>query len=605
MKFSRRDFLRFGALTSGSIIVSSGLQGCDLVDSDSDPEASFQFLHGVASGDPLEDSVIIWTRVSPENANSVTVTWEVATDEFFSQIVNKDQAVVTDERDYTVKVDVQGLQSGTRYYYRFFAGENENQAVSPVGITKTLPSTNVDQVKLAVFSCSNYPAGFFNVYAEAAKREDLDAVIHLGDYIYEYAREYEGEPAYASEDAAALNREVLPANELITLRDYRTRYAQYRTDEDLQTLHAKLPFIVVWDDHEIANDTYKDGAENHDPETEGLFDDRKAAAIQAYFEWLPLRPIVPDASGHIYRQFAFGDLVNLMMLDTRVIGRDKQLDYADYIDPTTGEFDAIGFTADVTDENRSLLGLEQRDWLTLNLAESVATWQVLGQQVLMTKMLLPAVTITPTPTSPTVSLEQYGFIAISAYKYQALLQAGVPDDDSALTDNATLGANALTQEELDVIRDPVQLAYLQSPKIPYNLDAWDGYAYDREVILATAKAYGKNLISLAGDTHNSWYGTLTDQTNEAVGTEFAVTSVTSPGLEEYLSIPSAQAARATEPSLVGLVDDLNYCNIYERGFMVVSFTPTSAEAEWIYVSDIKSKNYTTLEDLKTVETIQI
>jgi len=601
MKLSRRELLKFGTYAAGSIFISSGLQGCDLLDTD--PDRTYSFDHGVASGDPLLDSVIIWTRVTPSKSGNVTVSWEVSTDPEFFQLVNQDQAVVNQDRDYTVKVEVKGLDAGTKYYYRFIAGVNKTETISAVGQTKTLPSLDASQVKLAVFSCSNYPAGFFNVYAEAAKVENLDAVVHLGDYIYEYAREYDGEPAYASQDAATLEREVLPANELISLTDYRTRYAQYRSDEDLQSLHGTVPFITVWDDHEIANDTYIDGAENHDSTTEGNFEDRKAAAIQAYFEWLPLRPIVPDAAGNIYRQFEFGNLVNLLMLDTRVIGRDKQLDYADYIDSTTGDFDAVGFVTDVSDSNRTLLGAEQRDWLTTKLAESSATWQVLGQQVLMTKMLLPAVTLTPTPTNPTLSLAEYGFIATAAYKYQALLESGVPDDDAALTDTNTLGANALTVDELAVVRDPVQMGYLSSPKIPYNLDAWDGYAYDREVILGTAKAYGKNLISLAGDTHNSWQGVLNDRYSDEVGTEFAVTSVTSPGLEEYLAIPNAEAARATEPSLVALIDDLKYCNIYERGFMLVTFTNSSAEAEWIYISDIKSKNYSVLTNLTTVKSI--
>jgi alkaline phosphatase D len=603
MKFSRRDLLKFGAYATGSIFISSGLQGCDL--SDSDSETTYSFDYGVASGDPLVDSVILWTRVTPSKTENVTVTWEVATDETFTQLVNIDQAVVNADRDYTVKVEVQRLEIGRKYYYRFIVGKDETEVFSPVGQTKTLPGMDVSEVKLAVFSCANYPAGFFNVYAEAAKMQNLDAVVHLGDYIYEYAREYDGVPAYASQDATTLDREVLPANELLSLTDYRTRYAQYRRDVDLQALHAIVPFIAVWDDHEIANDTYVDGAQNHDPATEGSFEDRKAAAIQAYFEWLPLRPVVADAAGNIYRQFEFGSLVNLLMLDTRVIGRDKQLDYADYIDATTGAFNAAGFVTDVTDKNRTLLGLDQRDWLTSKLAESTATWQVLGQQVLMTKMLLPSVTLTPTPTNPTVSLAEYGFIATSAYKYQALLAAGVPDNDAALADATTLGANALTGDELAVVRDSVQMGYLNSPKIPYNLDAWDGYAYDREVVLGTAKAYAKNLISLAGDTHNSWQGVLTDQYSDEVGTEFAVTSVSSPGLEEYLGIPNAPTARATEPSLVALIEDLKYCNIYERGLMVVTFNASSAQAEWIYVSGIKSKEYSVLTDLTTLKSVDL
>lgn len=588
MKLTRRDLLKFSAL-SGAAILSSGLQGCGGDSSkksdDEGNQITYQFNHGIASGDPLAESVIIWTRVTPSAATDVTVQWQVATDRAFTQLVNQDQAVVTAERDYTVKVDVQGLNAGTNYYYRFMVGEGDQRVVSDLGQTKTLPAGNVSQVTMAVFSCSNYPAGFFNVYKEAALRNDLDVMVHLGDYLYEYAREENGAPAYASEDAHALNREVLPANELLSLTDYRERYAQYHTDADLQAAHAAAPFIVVWDDHEIANDAYKTGAENHDSATEGDFENRKMAAIQAYFEWLPLRPITPDASGKIYRQFEFGNLVNLIMLDTRIIGRDKQLDYADFIDGTTGELNASGFTQAVSSSERSLLGATQRAWLTDTMNQSTATWQVLGQQVLMTRMLLPAVTLTPSPENPTVSLTEYAAIATAAYTYQALLGLGVADTD------ADLNAAGMSDAQIAIVRDATQMAYLDSPKIPYNLDAWDGYAYDREVLLAAAFAGNKNLISLAGDTHNAWLGALTDQNGVRVGTEFATSSVSSPGIEEYLGIPDAASAREMEAGLPTLVTDLEYANLRERGYLVVTFTPTQASAEWLFVDTVKSKTY--------------
>ncbi|MCG8381914.1 MAG: alkaline phosphatase D family protein [Gammaproteobacteria bacterium] len=585
MKLTRRDFLKLSAYT-GIAVVSSGIQGCSSDDDEaSDNPEAFRFDHGVASGDPWSDSVIIWTRVTPSDAGDVKVMWEVATDEAFTNLVNQDEASFGAHRDYTVKIEVQQLTAGTVYYYRFTAGTGANKLVSPVGMTKTLPTGSVNQVKMGVFSCSNYPAGYFNVYAEAAKRNDLDVVLHLGDYLYEYAREYDGSPAYASEDAAALGREVMPEGEIIQLADYRTRYAQYRTDEDLQALHGKVPFIVVWDDHEIANDAYIDGAENHDSTTEGDFETRKQAAVQAFFEWLPLRPIRPDVEGRIYRQFEFGELVNLCMLDTRLIGRDKPLAYADYMNPNTGEMDVAEFTNDVSSDQRTILGAEQRNWLVQSLSQSGAIWQVLGQQVLMTRMLLPAITLTPDPLSPTLSLAEYGVIATAALTYQALLGQGVPDTDAALK------AAGMSDEQIAIIRDPVQMGYLQSPKIPYNLDAWDGYAYDREVVLGAALGAGKNLITLAGDTHNAWSGALTNAQGSPVGIEFAVASVSSPGLEDYLQIPDAATARQQEAAFPALVDDLNYTNLRERGYMVVTFTPSNAEAEWVFIDTVKSKNY--------------
>lgn len=343
---SRRQFIALTAKgVGGTAVISSGLMGCA---DDENSDSSVSFSHGVASGDPTQSAVIIWTRALPVESALVTVSWEIATDSDFINIVNNGSTTTTADRDYTVKVDAQNLVANTQYFYRFIA----NNRLSETGITKTLPSGSVDKVKLAVMSCSNYPAGYFNVYELASQMNDVDAVLHLGDYIYEYPRE-----GYASETAAAIGREVLPANEIISLDDYRTRYAQYRSDESLQKLHALTPFITVWDDHEVANDTYKDGAENHD-ESEGDFEERKLAALQAYFEWLPIRPITEGNEREIYRSFQFGDLVDLYMLDTRILGRDKQLDYVDYQDPVTGALDSAKFTTDLSDPSRTRLGTE-------------------------------------------------------------------------------------------------------------------------------------------------------------------------------------------------------------------------------------------------------
>lgn len=593
MKLSRRDFLKFSAY-SAVLITSSGLNGCG--DDDDQNDIVISFDHGVASGDPLTDSVVIWTRVTPEDETNVKVSWQVATDESFENLINEDFTTVGSDRDYTVKVDVTGLSTNTQYFYRFFV----NKTFSVTGKTKTLPGNDASSFKLAAVSCSNYPAGYFHVYGEIAQRDDLDAVLHLGDYIYEYGRlDEDGNIAYASEDAATLGREVNPENELLILDDYRTRYAQYRSDSNLQAAHAAHPFIVVWDDHEIANDTYIDGAENHDETTEGNFLDRKTAAIQAYFEWLPLRPLTPDGQGRIYRQFEVGNLVNLLMLDTRVIGRSQQLDYADYIDPTDGSFDATTFTADVSSDSRTMLGSDQLSWLQQTMSTSTATWQVLGQQVLMMNMLLPAVTLTPEPENPTVSLTEYGEIATAAATYQYLVSIGVDGNDQA-----ALLAAGMTADQIAIVNDPVKMAYLQSPSIPYNLDAWDGYAYEREVILATAKAAQKNLVSLAGDTHNAWGGRLIDLSEDAVGVELAATSVSSPGLEQYLNIADKASARELEAGVTQLVSALDYCNVYERGYLTVNFTATELEGEWIFIDAVKSQSYQIEQALTKTLTMQ-
>ena len=557
---SRRDFLILTAKGVGAAVISSGLMGCN--SSDGDRDVSVRFNHGVASGDPTQTAIILWTRVTPEETASINVAWEIATDAAFTNIVNSGNTLTNQQRDYTVKVDAINLTPGTQYFYRFTA----NGTTTSTGKTKTLPEGAIASAKLAVMSCANYPAGHFNVYNLASQMDDLDAVLHLGDYIYEYPR-----GGYASDNAAQLNREVLPVGELFTLDDYRTRYAQYRTDADLQSLHAGVPFITVWDDHEVTNDTYKDGAENHN-EGEGDFETRKLAALQAYFEWLPIRPIAQDNELEIYRSFQIGDLVDLHMLDTRVLARDKQLDYANYISPTTGAFDGATFTQDISDTNRTMLGSEQLQWLQTQLGNSTGTWQLLGQQVLMGSMYLPAAVALSLMT-----LEQYtelGALAVLAGRMQA--------NDPTLTD----GEKAYFAANQDKLTDEV-MAQLQLPAVPYNLDAWDGYAAERETILQTAKAYGKNLVVLAGDTHNAWASDLKDLNGDNVGVEFATSSVSSPGLEYYLNIPAASAP-TYEAGIVGLIENLQYCNLRDRGFMTVTFTANEAQAQWHYVDTILS-----------------
>lgn len=564
---TRRDFLAMSAKGAGAVVVSYGLMGCS--SDDDDDVVSGQFLQGVASGDPAADAVILWTRVTPDVEGDITVSWEVATDSNFSQVVTNGQTVTNKNRDYTVKVDAVELEAGQQYYYRFKAGET----VSEIGQTRTLPEGSVASVKLAVMSCANFPAGYFNVYEMAAQQNDLDAVVHLGDYLYEYAR---GE--YASEHAVELGREVLPAGELFLLDDYRTRYSQYRSDASLQKLHAKVPFITVWDDHEVANDTWKDGAENHN-DGEGDFDQRKQAALQAYFEWLPIRPWSEGNHEEIYRSFNYGNLVDLHMLDTRVLARDKQLEYSQYIDATTGAFNSSTFLADVTDTNRTLLGQTQLLWLQQTLLQSTAKWQVLGQQVLMGKMLMPAAIATQQ-----MSIPQFAELA-------GLAQ---------LAGRAQAGDPTLTAEELAYLQanqaklTPEVIALLQLPAIPYNLDAWDGYAYEREVILATAKSLQHNLVVIAGDTHNAWASDLTDSGGDIVGIEFATSSVSSPGLEYYLGLSDAEMP-ATEAAIVGLIADLKYANLKDRGYLLLTFTENEVRSDWQYVDTILDKTFVQLD----------
>ncbi|ABM43694.1 Alkaline phosphatase [Acidovorax sp. JS42] len=539
----RRRFVRqitLGAAALGTL----PLAACGGGDDDA---PTVQFAHGVASGDPLADRVMLWTRVTPpaDFSAEIPVQWEVASDAAFASIVARGEVRTSAARDYTVKVDATGLKPATAYHYRFKAFE----ATSPTGRTRTLPTGSVAQVKLAVFSCANYPAGYFNVYADAARRGDLDATVHLGDYLYEY-----GQGGYASGNAAALSRLSQPANEILSLADYRTRHAQYRTDADLQALHAAAPMIAVWDDHEIANDTWMNGAENHQA-AEGSFAARKAVALQAYHEWMPTRNAQPDV---IYRSFAFGNLLALHMLDTRVVGRDAQVDYAAFFKP--GGFDAAGFTAAVGNPARQLLGTAQTQWLQQQMAASSATWQMLGQQVLMGRMNIPAPILMET-------LQPGSGVTVSRY--------------AAIVAKARTAPATLTPEEQ---------AILAQPSIPYNLDAWDGYQAARETVLGMARAMNKNLVVLAGDTHNAWASELNDMNGNPVGVEFATSSVSSPGFEEYL--PNENPATLSA-ALLQLVEPLKYCDTARRGYMVVTATATECRAQWVYVNTITSRQFTT------------
>ncbi|MFH7808103.1 alkaline phosphatase D family protein [Acinetobacter sp. BSP-153] len=561
-KMNRRELIQktlagFGAL---SLPISLTACGGDGSDSDTQPTTQAQFLHGVASGDPLQTQVIIWTRLTPSDTSArLEVQWEVAKDTDFKQIVATGKVLTTATQDFTVKVDATGLVAGQSYFYRFKYASN----YSMIGQTKTL-ADEVQAVQFAVCSCSNYPAGYFHIYKEMSK-QDVDVVIHLGDYIYEY-----GMGGYATEEAVAMGRALADDNnlEIIHLDDYRKRYALYRLDLDLQAAHQRHPFIVVWDDHELANDTWKDGAENHQSDTEGDFAERKFAALAAYFEWMPIRPLSEKDHLNIYRQFNFGNLVQLNMLDTRILARSKQLDYADYL--TASGLDAVRFTTDMQDPNRTLLGLNQRAWLTQQLASSKATWQVLGQQVLMSKMLVPA-----------EMLQVLSAISSGAVTPEVLVQVNQLIKELVEIKLRYLNNDpSLTVEQLSRIKTVV----------PYNLDAWDGYAVERETLYGTLQYLNKKVVVLAGDTHNAWASDLHDLTGQFVGVELATSSVSSPGMEKYLSIPMQQL-KEFEFAFTTLIDELNYCNLNQRGYLKVSFTAEQVQADWIFVDTIKQKEY--------------
>ncbi|ARD28027.1 alkaline phosphatase [Acinetobacter lactucae] len=558
-KISRRELIQKSLFGFGALSLPVAFTGCNDGSDDESPEAQADFLHGVASGDPLQDKVILWTRLTPVDLSaSLKVTWEIATNDQFNQNLKTGMVQTTKTDDFTLKVDATGLQAGTTYYYRFRFGSK----ISPVGQTKTLPvSTN--KVSFAVCSCSNYPAGYFYVYREMAK-QNVDVVIHLGDYIYEY-----GADGYATEDAAKLGR-TLPSDnnkEIIKLDDYRKRYSLYRQDKDLQAAHQRHPFIVIWDDHELANDTWRDGAENHQ-DNEGSFSTRKLEALQAYFEWMPIRPVSSTDHLNIYRQFNFGSLVQLTMLDTRIIARDKQLEYKDYM--TASGLDAQKFQTDLTDPKRTLMGYTQRDWLVDKLKQSTAIWNVVGQQVLMSKMWIPA-----------ELLASLGQITSGGTSSDTLAKM-----TAQITELVTLKLRLEQGDPTLTVQEKARVTTL----VPYNLDAWDGYYAEREFVYGKLAEFNKKIIVLAGDTHNAWTSYLYSQKGEYVGVELATSSVSSPGLEKYLSIPLAQLQQF-EFAFTTLIDELAYCNLNQRGYLMVTLDDKQVQSDWIFVDSIKNAEY--------------
>ncbi|HET6352736.1 alkaline phosphatase D family protein [Streptomyces sp.] len=365
---SRRTVVKAAAATA--VVAAPALAVATSAASASAAEAP-AFLHGIASGDPLPDGVLLWTRITPTpdavpgsgKGPDTAVSWEVAEDKAFTKIVASGATTSKAASDHTVKVDVRGLRQATAYYFRFTAGGS----VSPVGRTRTTPATDASTpgVRFGVVSCANWESGYFSAYRHLAARTDLDAILHLGDYIYEYATGGYPEPKYVV-------RQHSPKNEIITLADYRTRHATYKTDADLQTLHAAHPVIAIWDDHEFANDAWSGGAENHTPGTEGDWAARAAAARQAYFEWMPVRA---STEGTVYRRLRFGKLADLHLLDLRSF-RSQQ--------STVGN-------GGVDDPDRSITGRAQLDWLKSGLAASDASWKLVGTSVMISPVAFGSV----------------------------------------------------------------------------------------------------------------------------------------------------------------------------------------------------------------------
>jgi len=516
----RRTFVR--TFVAALLSTSTGIRDAF---SFSRPKTTFR--HGVASGDPTDSAVILWTRVTTSAAEDVEVRWEVATDPEMQDVVRSGTVGSGQSRDYTVKIDVTGLAAGSHYFYRFTCdGRN-----SIVGKTRTLPQGAVKQARFGVVSCSNYPAGFFNVYREVAKRDDLDAVLHLGDYIYEY-----GMGEYATGNAETIDRMPLPRHEIRTLSDYRERHAQYKADPDSQAMHASLPVIAVWDDHEIANDSWRDGAENHQ-DNDGRWATRRDAAVQAYFEWMPIRGTAEGAGTKIYREFRWGDLASIVMLDTRMIGRDRQPNVGD-------EVTRDSLVAALQDPKRRMLGAEQEKWLRQTLkGASATTWQLIGQQVMVARM-------EPPDLEPLVDRSQPSYFSPEAM--DAVIQAS-------------------------------------KSHAPQFLDVWEGYPVAREQFLQDLHEFARNPVVLSGDLHTSLAANLVPAGREQpVAVEMMTGAVSSPVLESVFpdKVPNGirDATLAQNPNI-------RFLDIAHRGWLAVTVTPDSCSGEWHLVDTVLSRDY--------------
>jgi alkaline phosphatase D len=509
------------------------------------------FEHGVASGDPGLTYVILWTRVTPKQqpAGDIDVVLEIAADPDFKTIVTSSRGLrARASRDWTVKHDLdgQGLQPATEYWYRFKA----NGVTSPVGRTRTLPKGATKDVVLAVTSCSLHPNGYFNAYDAIAKLDRVDAVLHLGDYIYEYGG---AAGDYGMNSPVAKTRIPEPVHEIVTLADYRARHAQYKTDPALQAAHARAPWIVVWDDHETANDSWIGGAENHNPKTEGDWAARKAAALKAYYEWMPIRDAgaqtLPEAA---WRDFQFGDVASLLMVETRLTGRTEQLDYDTAMPLVEGKPDMAAFTAKWKDPAHRMMGEKQEQWLASQVGASTkagTAWQVLGNQVVMARVAPPDLKKT-----------------MGAEAFEGLL-AKLPE-----------------YARKRVAQSVAMSAY----DIPSNLDAWDGYPADRQRVYDILTAAKARPIVLAGDSHMFWVNELwNDAGDKRVAAEFGATSVTSPGYGDILpGVPLGEAFAQRNK-------EVKYAHPSAKGYLLLTLEHGKATGELIAVSTILDTQYET------------
>lgn len=482
------------------------------------------FTHSVASGEPAADSMLLWTRYVPSTeADVIRLEVEVALDPAFAKVVSGGVVRTGPYRDWTAKTTVDGLKPGTVYWYRFVAPDGTK---SPIGRTKTLPEGPVNRFGLAVFSCSNLPYGWFNAYAHAAARPDLDLWLHTGDYIYEY-----GAASIKNADLVP-GRLPEPSTEILAIADYRLRYASYRADPDLRRLHQMAPMVALWDDHESSNDSWEGGAQNHQPDKEGDWNIRRAAAMQVYREWMPV-------SDEPWKAYPIGTLATLYRTESRLLARTKPADIGAAFKAADPDAALKAFRDGVwRDPSATMMGATQESWLAHQMKANPG-WQMIGMGTILGRTLMPKDAVD-------------------------WLRPGV------------------SEKRVAGYRDDIRAA---AQGLPMWMDRWDGYPAARSRLLKAAQAADADLVMLSGDSHNAWaFGLMED--GRPAGVEFAGQAVTSNGLEGDMGADPKVVARG----FMAANPELKWADTSQRGYMMIEVTPGRVTGEWLFLRTIKARD---------------
>lgn len=521
LNIDRRSLIVGGGLGLGALLLPSGRGlAAQLL-------SATGFTHNVASGEPGPNSMLLWTRYVPASGGDVVrLDAEVALDPDFAKVVSGGSVRTGPYRDWTVKITVDGLKPGTVYWYRFIAPDGSK---SPVGRTKTLPVGNTARFGLGLFSCSNLPVGWFNAYGHAAARSDLDLWMHVGDYIYEYGMR-------SHQDRIA-ERMLEPDREILTIADYRLRFACYRADPDLQRLHQMAPMVALWDDHESANDSWEGGAQNHQPGKEGDWSLRRAAAMQVYREWMPV-------SEEPWKAYQLGTLATLYRTESRLLGRTQPADINAAFRAENPDA-ALKALRDGTwkDPSATMLGWDQESWLAHELkvnARSTA-WQLIGMATITGRTVMPE---------------------------------GAID---------WLRADA-SERVVNSFKNDIRAA---KNGLPMWMDRWDGYPAARSRMLKAAQQADADLIMLSGDSHNAWAYALAEG-GQPAGVEFAGHSVTSGGMENSFSADPKIVAQG----FIAANPEMRWADTSRRGYMMIQITPQRVTGEWLFMRTIKARDTT-------------